>query len=307
MCDCLETKKICPFFHNHPYESNDDEDDDTNKNSYENEDNIEENSSELSFINEHFEGTKESSGELDNFSENNYENKKEEKCDDDPNQKWKVVAKKLKTCQKSKKKKSKQERDIEFTLAIIKPDALQYRRIIKKIIIDEGFEICNEKKLQMTADQMFEFYSRKDEKSELSTEIDYMVSGPIIVLVLCKHQAVNDWIDLIGPQKVSDAILYFPDSIRAKFGNKQDDYKNAVHGSTSYKIAQEEIKFFFPNFIFEPILTGYGIESYLQNNICEILSKGIIHCCKEKSEDPLLCLSKWLLDNNPNKPKTIIK
>lgn len=46
--------------------------------------------------------------------------------------------------------------------------------------------------------------------------------------------------------QVMEARLYYPDSIRARFGRRGEDFKNAVHGSNTREEAEKEIHFFFP-------------------------------------------------------------
>lgn len=88
---------------------------------------------------------------------------------------------------------------IECTLAIIKPEAVQYRKEIEYRIYTEGFEICQTRWLQLTPEQASEFYS--DHYGELSFPhlVAYMSSRPIIVLVLAKKNAVKEWKIIMGP------------------------------------------------------------------------------------------------------------
>ncbi|KAK0091327.1 hypothetical protein PV326_003387 [Microctonus aethiopoides] len=190
---------------------------------------------------------------------------------------------------------NKNKSDIEYTLAIIYPDTIKYQMFIEQIIIDEGFEICRKQILQMTPEQTSEFFIDKYGKLQFPRLIACVSSSPIVVFVIAKYQAINDWLQLIGPEEVGKAKLYYPNSIRAKYGN-DEQFENAIHGSCSYAAAKREIRFFFPDFILEPILTGNKMEQYLWNTIN--------HCCKIKPEDPLLWLADWLLKNNLNKPRS---
>lgn len=74
---------------------------------------------------------------------------------------------------------------------------------------------------------------------------------------------------------VTEARLYFPDSIRARYGSKGDSFKNAVHGSDSREQAEKEIHFFFPEFITEPLLKNEMTEDFLWENINPILVEGL--------------------------------
>ncbi|KAM0730651.1 Nucleoside diphosphate kinase-like protein 5 [Formica fusca] len=201
------------------------------------------------------------------------------------------------------KKAVEKEPEVECTLAIIKPEAVVYRTEIERRIYTEGFEICQTRWLQLTPEQVSEFYN--DHFGELSFPhlVAYMSSGPIIVFVLAKQNAVEEWKKIMGPATVTEARLYFPDSIRARYGRRGDGFKNAVHGSSSREQAEKEIHFFFPKFIIEPLLRDEMVEDYLWENINPILVEGLTLCCKHRPADPVLWLAHWLILNNPNKPK----
>jgi len=90
------------------------------------------------------------------------------------------------------------ESDIEYTLAIIKPEAVIYRKEIERRIYAEGFEICQTRWLQLTPEQVAEFYNNRF--GELS--FPHLVSGSIIVFVLAKQNAIEEWKKIIGPTTV---------------------------------------------------------------------------------------------------------
>lgn len=96
----------------------------------------------------------------------------------------------------------KEEPEVEYTLAIIKPEAVIYRMEIERRIYTEGFEIYQTRWLQLTPEQVSEFYN--DHFSELSFPrlVAYMSSGSIVVFVLAKQNAVEEWKRIIGPATV---------------------------------------------------------------------------------------------------------
>lgn len=101
---------------------------------------------------------------------------------------------------------NKNKSDIEYTLAIIYPDTIKYQMFIEQIIIDEGFEICRKQILQMTPEQTSEFFIDKYGKLQFPRLIAYMSSSPIVIFVIAKYQAINDWLQLIGPEEVREMI-----------------------------------------------------------------------------------------------------
>ncbi|GMY34802.1 probable nucleoside diphosphate kinase 5 isoform X2 [Fagus crenata] len=133
----------------------------------------------------------------------------------------------------------------EKTLAMIKPDGLfgNYTDRIKNAILESGFSIFKEMVVQLDEDSAASFYAEHSTKSFFSSLVKYMTSGPVLVMVLEKENAVVDWRALIGPTDARKAKISQPHSIRAMCG--LDSEKNCVHGSDSTQSAEREISFFF--------------------------------------------------------------
>ena len=131
---------------------------------------------------------------------------------------------------------------IEQTLSIIKPDAVE-RKLdgeIKEIFKDSGFSIIKEKKIQIEKSEAEKFYKVHETKPFYSDLCEYLSSGPIIVMVLEKENAVLGNRKLMGATNPKDAE---EGTIRKKYGISID--KNSVHGSDSIDNAKNEIDFFF--------------------------------------------------------------
>jgi nucleoside-diphosphate kinase len=129
--------------------------------------------------------------------------------------------------------------NIEKTLSIIKPDAVE-RNEIKKIFIKNGFIISKSKKIKIEKSEAEKFYKVHETKPFYNDLCSYLSSGPIVVMILEKNNAVLDNRELMGatnPKEAKDG------SIRKKFGISID--KNSVHGSDSLENAKIEIDFFF--------------------------------------------------------------
>jgi len=132
---------------------------------------------------------------------------------------------------------------MEKTFAIIKPDAVKAKysgKIIDRIE-HEGFNIIALKKLRMTTAQAEAFYGVHKERGFFRELVDFMTSGPVIVLALEKNNAVNAWRDLMG---ATDPAKAAEGTIRKLFGANIGE--NATHGSDSLENAAIELKFFFP-------------------------------------------------------------
>ena len=134
--------------------------------------------------------------------------------------------------------------NIEQTLSIIKPDAVERNldNEIKQIFINNGFKIIKEKKIQIEKSEAENFYKVHETKPFYSDLCSYLSSGPILVMVLEKNNAVIAYRDLMGATDPKDAK---DGTIRKKYGISID--KNSVHGSDSIENAKIEIDFFFKN------------------------------------------------------------
>lgn len=132
---------------------------------------------------------------------------------------------------------------IERTLAIIKPDAIKAKNVgaIIDMIEKNSFDILRMEKMQLTKERAECFYAVHKEKPFSHELIDYVTSGPIIVMLLEKEDAIEDWRTLMG---CTDSKKAAPGTIRNLFGI--DGSINAVHGSDAPETAKQEIKYFFP-------------------------------------------------------------
>ena len=132
--------------------------------------------------------------------------------------------------------------NIEQTLSIIKPDAME-RSLdgeIKLMFEKSGFKIAKEKKIQLAKSEAEQFYKVHETKPFYNDLCEYLSSGPIVVMVLEKDNAVLGNRELMGATNPKDAE---EGTIRKKYGISID--KNSVHGSDSVENAKIEIDFFF--------------------------------------------------------------
>ena len=132
--------------------------------------------------------------------------------------------------------------NFEQTLSIIKPDAVErnLEAEIKEMFQDKGFKIVKDKKIQITKSEAEQFYKVHETKPFYSDLCAYLSSGPIVVMVLEKENAVLGNRELMGATNPKDAE---DGTIRKKYGISID--KNSVHGSDSVENAKIEIDFFF--------------------------------------------------------------
>ena len=132
--------------------------------------------------------------------------------------------------------------NLEQTLSIIKPDAVErdLSDQIKNEFKKNEFNIIKEKKVKLEKADAEKFYQVHQSKPFYNDLCEYLSSGPIMVMILEKEDAVLENRKLMGatdPKKADEGTL------RKKFGISID--KNSVHGSDSAENAKIEIDFFF--------------------------------------------------------------
>ena len=132
--------------------------------------------------------------------------------------------------------------NLEQTLSIIKPDAVDRNldNEIKEMFKNKGFKIVKEKKIQIEKLEAEKFYKVHETKPFYNDLCAYLSSGPIVVMILEKENAVIANRELMGATNPKDAV---DGTIRKKYGLSID--KNSVHGSDSPENAKIEIDFFF--------------------------------------------------------------
>ena len=131
---------------------------------------------------------------------------------------------------------------MERTLSIIKPDAVERNldNKIKEIFLNNNLKIIDSKKIQISKEEAEKFYKVHQSKPFYNDLCSYLSSGPIVVMVLGKENAVLGNRELMGATNPKDAK---DGTIRKKYGISID--KNSVHGSDSVENAKIEIDFFF--------------------------------------------------------------
>ena len=132
--------------------------------------------------------------------------------------------------------------NLEQTLSIIKPDAVERNlsEDIKQEFKKNGFIIFKEKKIKIEKSEAEKFYQVHHSKPFYNDLCSYLSSGPIVVMVLERENAILENRKLMG---ATDPTKAEEGTIRKKYGVSID--KNSVHGSDSPENAKIEIDFFF--------------------------------------------------------------
>lgn len=132
----------------------------------------------------------------------------------------------------------------KLTFAMIKPDAVAAKHSGKIIDIVEhnGFEIIRLQKVIISQELAQEFYAEHKEKPFFGELVEFVTSGPVIIMGLHKENAIPAWRELIG---ATDPVKAAEGTIRKDFGTNVGN--NAVHGSADSESAVRELELFFPD------------------------------------------------------------
>ena len=128
------------------------------------------------------------------------------------------------------------------TLGIVKPDGVRRKlvgQVIQKIE-NSGLVIRGLKALRLTREDAERFYAVHEGKPFFKSLVEFMTSGPIVVMVIGGHDSINRWRDLMGATDPAKAKY---NTIRREHGTSIE--KNVVHGSDGEATARTEVAFFF--------------------------------------------------------------
>lgn len=130
----------------------------------------------------------------------------------------------------------------EQTLSIIKPDAVRKNHIGDIIARFEkaGLKVAAAKMKQLSQEEAEGFYAVHKARPFFGDLVKFMVSGPVVIMVLEGKDAIAENRRLMGATNPKDAA---PGTIRADFAKTIDE--NAVHGSDAPETAKFEISYFF--------------------------------------------------------------
>jgi nucleoside-diphosphate kinase len=128
------------------------------------------------------------------------------------------------------------------TFSIIKPDATRRNLTgkINAVIEDAGFKIVAQKRIQMTKAMAEGFYAVHRERPFFADLVSFMTSGPVVVQVLERDNAMLGYRDIMGATNPANAA---EGTIRKLFAESIE--ANSVHGSDSDDNAAIEIAYFF--------------------------------------------------------------
>jgi nucleoside-diphosphate kinase len=131
---------------------------------------------------------------------------------------------------------------VERTLAIIKPDATS-RNLTGEILArihKAGFRIVAVKSLRLARAEAEGFYAVHRERPFFNDLVEFMISGPVVVMVLEAEGAIARWREVMG---ATDPAKAAPGTIRRDLGSSIQN--NCTHGSDAPETAAFEVGYFF--------------------------------------------------------------
>ena len=131
------------------------------------------------------------------------------------------------------------------TFSIVKPDAVRkgFTGAILAEIDKAGFQIVAIKKASISKKQAEGFYAVHAGKPFFDGLCDFMSSGPLVLMVLEKDNAIADLRALMGATNPANAA---EGTIRKKFAGSLSE--NAIHGSDAEDTAAFEIGYWFAGY-----------------------------------------------------------
>ena len=131
---------------------------------------------------------------------------------------------------------------IEQTFSIIKPNAIN-KNVIGAVITkfeENGLKVAGAKLVHLTKVKCEEFYAEHSERPFFGELVDFMTSGPVMLMALSGENAVIRNREIMGATNPAEAA---EGTLRKLFGDSMGE--NAVHGSDSLESAARELSLFF--------------------------------------------------------------
>ena len=134
----------------------------------------------------------------------------------------------------------------ERTLMLIKPDGVKRGKIgeIIRRIENKGYQIIAMKMVVPTEKLLNLHYAEHVGKPYYPSLVNYMMSGPVVVMIGEGTNIISGWRTLMGETNPTKAA---PGTIRGDLGREWEEkaMMNIVHGSDSAMSAEREINLWF--------------------------------------------------------------
>ncbi|VDP22128.1 unnamed protein product [Schistosoma margrebowiei] len=198
---------------------------------------------------------------------------------------------------------------IERTVAVLRPQAYElYKDEIVKQIKNAGFTIALEKVIQLTKEQVEEYYKEHMGQPYFGELTTVMSSGPCLALLLAREDAVAKWREMLGPASISEAKSTAPGSLRAQFTMKlptkmtseKGEGINLIHGSANEHEVEKDINVFFP---VEKTIAAIKPDAYAnRDEIIERIESAGFHVAARKETNLTKDIARKLYENCSGQP-----
>ncbi|CAH8485000.1 unnamed protein product [Schistosoma rodhaini] len=193
--------------------------------------------------------------------------------------------------------------EIERTVAVLRPQAYElYKDEIVKQIKNAGFTIALEKAIQLTKEQVEEYYKEHMGQPYFGELTTVMSSGPCLALLLAREDAVAKWREMLGPESVNEAKATAPESLRAQFTMTSGKNKeiNLLHGSANEHEVEKDINVFFP---VEKTVAAIKPDAYAnRDEIIERIESAGFHVAARKETTLTKDIARKLYENCSGQP-----
>lgn len=131
---------------------------------------------------------------------------------------------------------------MQKTLSIIKPDGVSKKLIgeVVRVFESAGFRIAAMKMKSLSRAEAEGFYYVHKERPFFAELVEFMTSGPVVVMVLEGDDVIKRNREIMGATDPAEAA---PETLRARWADSKQN--NIVHGSDSEESAKFEISYFF--------------------------------------------------------------
>jgi nucleoside-diphosphate kinase len=131
---------------------------------------------------------------------------------------------------------------MQRTLSIIKPDGVGKKLIGQVVAVfeKEGFRIAAMKMKKLSKAEAEGFYYVHKERPFFGELVEFMISGPVVLMVLEGEDAIKRNREIMGATDPKEAAK---GTIRQRWADSKQN--NIVHGSDSEESACFEIGYFF--------------------------------------------------------------
>ena len=181
-------------------------------------------------------------------------------------------------------------------MCIVKPDAV-LAGLTDRVLgaaEDDGFYVVRRAEKRLTPARARAFYQHLEGTNAFRPAAEFLASGPVVVAVLSKVDAVRAWRERVGPTDPDVARELHPKSIRAQLG--VDALRNVAHASATVKDAAREKAFLFPSGPLPGLVPKeYLLETLVMPGLVEALGELYV----AQPSDPYAWMAHWFAVNDP--------